>query len=166
MELEFGLTTESFNTQHAPLAVLLAYYQCSQALQPLETVALKMKTRHFSPADKLQQVLVSILAGCETLSQVNTVLKPDLQLAQAAGWERFAEQSTLSETLDALTLMNIKQLDVAVRDIWRQHSATLQRDWRAFLWLDFDFSGLPCGKHAEGSEKGYFSGKKTVVVAN
>ena len=161
MELEFGLTEETFNTQYAPLAVLLAYYQQEQVLQPLETVAMKMKTRHFSPPDKLKQVLASILAGCETLSEVNTTLKPDRLLAQASGWERIAEQSTLSATLDALTLMNIEQLDSAVRTIWRWHSATMRRDWRAFLWLDFDLSGLPCGKQAESSTKGYFSGKKT-----
>jgi len=166
MELEFGLTTETFNTQYAPLAVLLAYFRQEQVLQPLENVAVKMKTRQFSPTDKLEQVLISILAGCETVSQVNTTIRPDPNLAKAGGWAGIAEQSTLSETLDALTLMNIDQLDDAVRTIWRRHSATLKRDWRAFLWLDFDLSGLLSGKHAEGSTKGYFSGKKTLVGVN
>lgn len=166
MKLEFGLTTELFNTQYAPLAVLLAYYRQENALQPLQKVDVQMKTRQYSPIDKLEQVLVSILAGCKTVSEVNTTIRPDLLLAQAGGWVRIAEQSTLSETLDALTLMNIEQLDKAVRAIWQRHSTTLQRDWRAFLWLDFDLSGLPSGKQAEGSLKGYFSGKKTLVDAN
>lgn len=166
MELEFDLTTETFNTQYAPLAVLLAYYRQEQVLQPLENVIVKMKTRQFSPTDKLEQVLVSILAGCQTLSEVNTTIRPDPFLAQAGGWVCVAEQSTLSETLDALTLMNIEQLDGAVRTIWCRHSATLQRDWRAFLWLDFDLSGLLSGKQAEGSRRGYFSGKKTGVDVN
>lgn len=166
MDLKFDLTTELFNTQYAPLAVLLAYYRQENVLQPLENVAVKMKTRQFSPPDKLEQVLVSILAGCDTLSQVNTTIRPDLLLAQAGGWACVAEQSTLSETLDALTLMNIEQLDSAVRKIWRRHSATLKRDWRAFLWLDCDLSGLVSGKQAQGSEKGYFSGKKTHAVVN
>lgn len=166
MKLEFGLTTETFNTQYAPLAVLLAHYRQEQVLQPLENVLMKMKTRQFSPIDKLEQVLISILAGCETLSEVNTTIRPDAYLAQVGGWASIAEQSTLSETLDALTLMNIKQLDGAVRTIWRRHSATLKRDWRAFLWLDFDLSGLPSGKQAEESKKGYFSGKKTSMGVN
>ena len=166
MKLEFGLTTEIFNTQYAPLAVLLAYYRQENVLQPLENVSVKMKTRHFSPTDKLEQVLVSILAGCDTLSRVNTTIRPDLFLAQAGGWECVAEQSTLSETLDALTLKNIEQLDAAVRTIWRRHSATLKRDWRAFLWLDCDLTGLLSGKQAEGSKKGYFSGKKMPVDDN
>lgn len=166
MEVEFGLTTETFNTQYAPLAVLMTYFREEQVLQPLENVDVKMKTRHYSPIDKLEQVLISILAGCETVSQVNTTLRPDPCLVKAGGWAGIAEQSTLSETLDALTLMNIEQLDDAVRTIWRRHSATLKRDWRAFLWLDFDLSGLLSGKHAEGSTKGYFSGKKTLVGVN
>lgn len=166
MELEFGLTKETFNSQYAPLAVLLAYYRQEKVLKPIENVSLKMKMRQYSPTDKLEQVLVSILAGCETVSQVNTTIRPDLFLAQAGGWACVAEQSTLSETLDALTLMNIDQLDKAVRAVWRRHSATLQRDWRAYLWLDFDLSGLLSGKQAEGSTKGYFSGKKTHVGVN
>ena len=68
--------------------------------------------------------------------------------------------------LDALTLMNIEQLDGAVRTIWRRHSATLKRDWRAYLWLDCDLSGLLSGKQAQGGTKGYFSGKKTLADAN
>jgi len=35
-----------------------------------------------------------------------------------------------------------------------------------FLELDFDLSGLPCGKQAEKSVKGYFSGKKTSPDGN
>jgi DNA-directed RNA polymerase subunit L len=78
MKLEFGLTTETFNTQCAPLTVLLACYRQEDQLQPLANVLVKMKTRHFSPIDELEQVLVRILAGCDTLSEVNTAFKPDL----------------------------------------------------------------------------------------
>jgi hypothetical protein len=34
------------------------------------------------------------------------------------------------------------------------------------LTVDFDLSGLPASPRAEGSTKGYFSGKKTKPVAN
>ncbi|MCP4008849.1 MAG: hypothetical protein GY726_04960 [Proteobacteria bacterium] len=149
------------NTQYGSLAALSACYQRNQTLRPLETVAINMKTVAYAPADKLQQVLLSILSGCEYVSEVNTCLKPDRALAKVWGHERFADQSTLARTLDGLTLMNIDQLRTAVTTIWRQHSHTLAHDWRGFLWLDFDLSGLPCGKGAEASTKGYFSGKKT-----
>lgn len=117
--------------------------------------------RFYAARQAAKQVLVSILAGCETLSELNSKLKYELPLAQVGHWPRFADQSTLSETLDALTLMNLTQLERAVQTIWQRHSATLQHDWRGFLWLDFDLSGLPCSPQAEQSTKGYFSGKKT-----
>jgi hypothetical protein len=125
-----------------------------------------MKTRDFRPSDKLIQVFLSILADCEHLVEVNTKLKPELQLAAVWPWKRFADQSTLSQTLDALTLMNIDQLRHSTTSIWRAHSQTWRHDWRGFLWLDFDLSGLPCGPQAEASQKGYFSGKKTSLDAS
>lgn len=161
MTIEFGLTDEMTNTRYAPLAALSVLYQQKKRLQALEFVKIAMKTRDFSPVDKLQQVLLSILAGCETISEVNGKLRPESGLAQIWQWDRFADQSCLSETLDALTQMNIDQLRLAVTDIWRSHSLVHQHDWRGFLCLDFDLSGLPCGKQAEESQKGYFSGKKT-----
>jgi hypothetical protein len=161
MKIEFGLTDGPFNTQFAPLAALLAHYQQKQVLAPLENVAMQMKTRDFSPVSKLKQVLVSILVGCETLTAFNSELDGEINLAAIWGWERFADQSTLSRTLDALTLMNIDQLRTATTAIWRSISLTQQRDWRGFLLLDFDLSGLPCSPRAEASQKGYFSGKKT-----
>lgn len=161
MTLEFGQTDELVNTQYAPLAALLAHYQQNQVLQPLQQVSISMKNCDFTPPDKLQQVLVSILAGCETLSEVNQKLKPELHLARVGDWSHFADQSGLSRTLDALTLMNIEQLRWAGTEIWQAHSQARRHDWRGYLWLDFDLSGLPCGKRAQASQKGYFSGKKT-----
>jgi len=162
----FGLTTEFFNTRFAPVAALWAYYQAYQVLKPLERVNMAMKTIDFSPTDKLIQVFLSILTGCEYLSVVNTRLRPERKLAQLLGNESFAHQATLSETLEALTLTNLSQLEEAIRQICRPCSRTRCHDWRGFLWLDFDLSGLPCGKQAQGSQKGFFSGKKTVLGVN
>ena len=166
MTLEFGQTDELVNTQYAPLAALLAHYQQNQVFKPLHEVQLGMKSRDFTPHDKLEQVVVSILAGCRTLSEVNQTLKSEHLLAKVGGWSRFADQSGLSRTLDALTLMNIEQLRQAQTRIWHNHSQIPDHDWRGYLWLDFDLSGLPCGKRAQASQKGYFSGKKTVEVGN
>jgi hypothetical protein len=135
-------------------------------LAPLEKVAIEMKIRDFSPVCKLKQVLLSILTGCETLTAFNSQMDGEEGLATIWGWERFADQSTLSRTLDALTLMNIEQLRRATTSIWRSISRTQQHDWRGFLLLDFDLSGLPCSARAEASQKGYFSGKKTSLVAS
>lgn len=166
MRLEFGQTDELVNTQYAPLATLLAHYQQNQVLQLLQEVEVAMKPRDFTAYDKLEQIVVSILAGCRTLSEVNQRLRAERHLAQVGGWSRFADQSGLSRTLDALTLMNIEQLRQAQNAIWRQRSQTRRHDWRGYLYLDFDLSGLPCGQRAQASQKGYFSGKKTVPAVN
>ena len=50
---------------------------------------------------------MGILAGCETLSETNSRLKSETQLARALGWERFADQSNLSRTLDELSQKQI-----------------------------------------------------------
>ena len=170
MTIEFGLLNETagcvLNTQHAPLVALAAHYQQHKTLQALENVNVGMKTVTYSPASKLQQVVLSILAGCTTISEVNTQLRPDVALARVWGLEQLADQSMLMRTLDKLTQMNIDQLRTTVTTIWTEHSWTLAHDWRGFLWLDFDLSGLPCSSQAEASTKGYFSGKKTSLVAN
>jgi hypothetical protein len=160
MTIEFGLTDEFVNTQYAPLAALSAHYQQNLTLKPLEEIRISMKERDFSASDKLVQVLLSILAGCETISEINPRLKPEIDLAKVWHWERFADQSGLSRTLDALTLKQIDQLREATVGIWRSNSLAIRHDWRSYLWLDFDLSGLPCGKQAEESQKGYFSVKK------
>jgi hypothetical protein len=100
------------------------------------------------------------LSGCETLSEIITCLKFEQELAQIGGWSRFADQSSLSRMLDKLTQKQIDEIQLAGREIWWQRSQIRNRDWRKYLWLDFDLSGLPCSAHAEESQKGYFGGKK------
>lgn len=49
-------------------------------------------------------------------------------------------------------------MEAAVDVIFRAHSQTYYHDCKAdLLLLDIDLTGLPCGKRAEMSEKGYFS---------
>lgn len=160
MTIEIGFTEEMTNSQYAPLAALCVHYQQSQMLEPMAEVEIPMRERDFATMDKLIQILLSILSGCITLSEVNNRLKPELRLASIWGWDRFADQSSLSRTLDALTLKNIEQLHGSVTTIWRKCSQLKEHDWRSYLWLDFDLSGLPCSPQAQESQRGYFSDKK------
>jgi hypothetical protein len=166
MAIKFDVTDELVNTQFAPVAALAAYYQDKSVLEPLQKVVPAVKKRDFSLPNQLTQVLLSILTGCEYLSVVNTRLRPERRLAQLYRIQQFAHQGTLSRSLDELTLTNLDQLDQAVRAISQRSSRTLAHDWRGFLELDFDLSGLPCGKQAQGSQKGYFSGKKMSPVVS
>jgi hypothetical protein len=160
MAIEFGFTDELVNTQYAALAALCAHYRDKKVFQPLEQVEMLGKIRDFDPTSKVIQILVSLLAGCDTLSEVNCKLKSEVGLAQACGWLRFADQSNLSRLLDKLTLKQLEQLRSATTQVWRAHSRVVRHDWRAYLWLDYDLSGLPCSEQAEASQKGFFSDKK------
>jgi len=82
------------------------------------------------------------------------------------GSDHFADQSSLSRTLDELTLKNIDELRSSTTRIWKSRSQFIERDWRKFLWLDYDLSALPCGSMAEKALKGYFAEKKTPTDAN
>jgi len=161
MKLEIGLTQEQINTQFAPLAVMALDSGMQDIVETLSQVSLRMKTRDFCPADKLMQVMLSMLSGCETLSEVNVKLGSEMSLARMWGWSHFADQSSLSRTLDTLSLEQIEQLRHGNIAQLRAHSQVAAHDWRAYLWLDFDLSGLPCSARAQESQKGYFSGKKT-----
>lgn len=57
--------------------------------------------------------------------------------------------------MDELTLKNIEELRSSIAEIGRPISHVRARDWRKFLWLDFDLSALPCGPTAQESLKGY-----------
>jgi hypothetical protein len=166
MNIKIGFTDELTNTSYAPLVALFAHYQHTDLFEPLRAVRIPMRKGDFAPHEKLIQVLLSILAGCETLFEVNSRLKHEQILARELGLSRFLDQSSLSRSLDALTLKNIDELRTSTCQIWRRLSQITARDWRSFLWLDFDLSGLPCGPLAEASQKGYFAGKKTSVAGN
>ena len=161
MSLEFGLTSDLTNTQFGPLAALGYAYRRQGTLKKLQTVQLRLKEVHHTPYHKLEEVVVSILAGCTHLAEINTVLRPDIYLAHSWGQTQFAEQSGVSRALDGLTQMNLTELRTATTGIWREHSLVWQHDWRGWLWFDLDLTGLVCSAQAEGSAKGYFSGKKT-----
>jgi adenine-specific DNA glycosylase len=166
MTIQIGHTADLTNTQFAPLTALSTCYLEHHTLEPLNNVQIPMKMREYSSADKLTQILLSILAGCETLSEVNVRLRSEQHLAALWGWPRFADQSSLSRTLDWLTQKQIDQLRQNTQAIWKTHSQARAHDWRQYLWLDYDLSGLPCSPKAEESQKGFFSDKKTPQVVN
>ena len=129
-----------------------------------EHVQLGGKTIDQAPHQKLLDVVVSMLADCSSLKQIHTRLRPDTALAAAWGRDVFADQSTISRTLDAFTPATVAQLRTAVERIYVREGRALHHPFdQELLFLDIDLTGLPAGRPAEASTKGYFSGKKTVA---
>lgn len=162
MTVQIDLEEVKNQTCFAPLAVVGYCYTRSGLLQPLwSDLDVALKAYEHSVAEKLQDVLVAILAGCQSLAQVNTRLRPERALARSWDRRQFAEQSTLSRTLDALHSEHIDQLRAGNLQLLARHSQLRNHDWKKWLVLDIDPTSLLASKRAEGSRKGWMSGRKS-----
>jgi hypothetical protein len=122
------------------------------------TVTIAQKTVRHTPAQKLYDAFITMVAGGHGLVEINTRLRSDPALQAAFGRAACAEQSVVQETLDACTPDNVAQLEQAVDAVYRRHSRGYRHDYAA-AWqvLDADMSGLPCGPKAACATKGYFA---------
>jgi hypothetical protein len=164
-----GLSDMKANTQWAPLALLGYRLQQRKFFDPLyQYLDLHQKHIRYKSHDKLITCLVSIMSGCQAISHIDTRIRPDRALAQAWGLECFAQQSIVADTLNRFTEIHVAQLRQAVNTIYLREGRAVQHDYtsQGLLILDIDLTGLPASKHAQGSRKGYFSGKKGGVDAN
>ncbi len=165
MPVEIVLEKCNGQCSFVPLAVVGYCLTRRKVLLPVWTgLDLKMKEYEHAVTAKLQDVLVAVMADCSSLGQVNTRLRPEQALAMA--WQRpgFAEQSTLSRTLDALQETHIAQLRAGHLQLTQQHTQVRNHDWTQPIILDMDGTSLLASKRAEGSRKGWVSGKKTSIA--
>lgn len=149
-------------SDHALLCLIGHKCHKDNLLAPLHRfVEIDQKTVGHSPTDKLQDCLLAIMQGAEAVYQINTLLKSDPAVTKAFGRERCADQSTIQQTLSACTFANVQQMQEALKVIFTTNSRTSTHDYtKGPLILDIDITGLPCGRHLEGAEKGYFAGFK------
>lgn len=160
MSTRLVVLPQRHETQFAPLAVLGYCLSRADFFAPLRDVNLGIKTVEHRPEQKLQDVIVSILANCSSVKQSDLRIRPDVVLAEAWGREQFAQQSTLADTLDAFTAQSVNQLHRATQRLYQQYGQILSHDFTDWLMLDTDLTGLPASRQAQDSEKGYFSKAK------
>lgn len=161
MTVQIYLEPVEHQSCFVPLAVVGYCLTQSGLLNPVwSELDLKMRKYDHAAVDKLQDVLVAIMAGCRSLAQVNSRLRPELALAQA--WQRpqFADQSNISRTLDRLQAEQIDQLRAGNLKLLQQHSQLRHHNWEQRLVLDIDPTSLLTSKRAEGSRKGWVSGQR------
>jgi hypothetical protein len=148
-------------TLFAPLVALGFYVREQDLLAPIFarlTFEQATHTRH--PEAALLDLWVSILAGCYSVSQINTKIRPDRLLAQAWGRPCFAEQSTVARVLDVCQAEQVDQLRAGAAVVYRWLGQAPHQAWAdAPLMIDIDLTALPAGRHADGSTKGYFAEK-------
>jgi hypothetical protein len=120
-------------------------------------VKIKQKVLKYMPEDKLLDCLLNILCGGNGVVEVNTRVRPDRAVQRAFGRSGCADQSTVSDTLNACTPENVQQLRSAIQVILRQHGQSYGHDYQAeWQVLDVDVTGMPAGRQGEGVTKGYF----------
>ena len=146
----------------ASLAGLVAHLKARGVFDDLHRgIHIAQKTVKDSPQAKVLDILLTLLCGAQSLVQLNTLLRDDPALQQAAGRSRCAEQSVAQQTLDAATAENVAELQQVLTTLIQRHSQVAHHSFRtAWLLLDVDLTGLPAGKRAEQSVKGYYSQPK------
>lgn len=147
---------------HASLATIGLWMKDRNIWQMVEEeVKIKQKAIKHQPHEKLKDALVNILAGGQGIVEVNKRVRTDRALQMAFGRSACAEQSVVSETLNACTEANADQFEEVLRKVYQQFSKGYQHDYeKGYLLLDVDLTGLLAGRQAEGASKGYFSGAK------
>jgi hypothetical protein len=96
-------TTNHFSPA-ASLAALGVKLKHLDLFGPIRTkVQIRQKTVKHTPADKLYDAFISLLAGAHGLVEINSRLRADATLQKAFGRSACAEQSVVQETLDAST---------------------------------------------------------------
>jgi hypothetical protein len=140
------------------LAALGAKLRSLDVFGPIRgTVRIAQKAVKHTPAQKLYDAFIAMLAGAHGLVELNTRVRSDRALQVAFGRTACAEQSVVQETPDACTAENVAQLEQAVDALYRQHSQGYRHGYgRGWQVLDADMSGLPCGPKAAFATKGYF----------
>jgi hypothetical protein len=149
-------------SEHASLVLIAEWTQTNHIWEEMKScVHIRQKTVMHSPSDKLKDLLINIWAGGERISSVNTVLRTDEGLQRLFGRNACAEQSTISETLNAVSGETVIEMTGFMKQVCREHSSFYRHDYKKnWLLVDVDLTGLTAGRKAEGSEKGYFSGKR------
>jgi len=153
----------SLFSPHASLAALAAQLNARGIFERVrQGVHIAQKTVKDSPQDKLIDILLTLLCGAHSLVQINTLLRSDPALQRSVGRQRCCEQSVAQQTLDAATTKNVEEMQQVLTTLFREHSQAASHSFRSgWLILDVDLTGMPCGKQAEHSTKGYFGHQRS-----
>ena len=149
----------------SPRASLAMTGMCMQQMGIWKTVGqhvvIKQKVIEHTPLEKMHDAFINIMAGGHGLVEVNHRVRADAVLSRAFGRSQCAEQSTISDTLNACSQENVAQMREALRIIYQHYGQGYSHHYgKGWQLLDVDMSGLPAGRQGEGVEKGYFAKQK------
>jgi len=157
------ITYEAAEAQAETVSVLLMavleFAKDTPLFSWLEQVKVPMKTVTFSPGNKAQTLIASLVMGCKHTKDINAVLPQELAAANYLGMPRFPDQSQINRYLTRFSAANVAQLsEVQARLFMRQSQA---RRAVGQIVVDIDQCGLVAnGKSYEFACKGYFPHKR------
>lgn len=125
-----------------------------------ESTQVRQKVRTHEAMDKLLDCFINMLMGGRGLVEINTRLRTDEGLQRAFGRTSCAEQSTVSDSLDACRACDVESMRAGLNRVLQAHGQVMKRNAKAWLVLDVDTTGLTAGHQCEGATKGFFSGKR------
>jgi len=156
-------------TTHVPVCALGKVIEEKQVFAPIyNRVRIDQKAIDYRPTDKLIFATLGIIAGAETINDVNIVLRPNRALLAAFGYTACADQSVIQQTINVATSANVSQLECAILEIWQLNNRigllTPNETQKQPVTIDIDLSPLPISKHAQGSLKGYVAKRKNLYT--
>jgi hypothetical protein len=142
-------STTTLLTQHAMLVAWGEYAQSIGLVKGIEGVPLDQKEIDHSPQRKVIEFLVAILGGLPYLKDISRSAHPldqDLAVAKAWGQTGWADQSGVSRTLSALTMVQAKQIVNVLRQVSQpfiDREVMLAIRDQGKVVYDGDFTGRP-----------------------
>jgi hypothetical protein len=153
------------NTRYAGLALAVGWLKREKLFRFLNHLTLDLKTVKRTPRSKLEDLLVCVMAGVGSLRQIDESVRKDQGLALALGRESLADQSLISQTLDAFEEKSLAKLRSNLTGFLMQESRCIGRIYRfRETILDLDMTDLPCSKRCEGARKGRTTDKRGKTV--
>lgn len=141
------------------LMMILEYAQDIGLWSLLSKVKVKMKGVLYSPLNKAQTIIASLVAGCPHTKAINEQLSREKAAASYLGMARFPDQSQINRYLTRFTDENVAQLGTVHAEIFVKQSQA--RRAKGQIVVDIDQCGLVAnGKSYEWSRRGYFPHKR------
>ena len=137
------------------LGLLIAFALRTGFFAPFEQhLHVALKTCDYTPLQKLQTLICSLVVGCEWVADINHKLRPYPAVAELLGMSQFPDQSSVSRFLHHLGVAQRLQLEVVSEQLLHRFGLWHQLER---VDLDIDSTGLMVYGHTyEGRRKGYF----------
>jgi len=163
LKITYEAAGEQAETVSAFLMMFLEYAQEQRVWDAFgEQLLVKMKEVVYSPLNKAQSIVASLVMGCAHMKATNEVLGEERIAAHYLGMRHFPDQSQLNRYLRRFSEDNVAQLGEVHARLFERHSQARRAVGQ--IVVDIDQCGLVVGgKCYELARPGYFPRKRGQV---